>query len=48
LILTAQEYAKGFIDFDAVLPDGTSVELWTMTADQTTFLMNPPAISVVE
>ncbi len=34
LLLTAEEYAKGFIDFDAVLPEGCTVELWTRTADQ--------------
>ena len=34
LILTAEEYARGFIDFDAVLPEGCKVELWTRTADQ--------------
>jgi len=34
LILTAEEYARGFIDFDAVLPEGCTVELWTRTADQ--------------
>lgn len=34
MILTAEEYARGFIDFDAVLPEGCTVELWTRTADQ--------------
>jgi len=34
LILTAEEYARGFIDFDAVLPEGCAVELWTRTSDQ--------------
>jgi hypothetical protein len=34
LILTAEEYSRGFIDFDAVLPEGCTVELWTKTADQ--------------
>jgi hypothetical protein len=34
LILAAEEYARGFIDFDAVLPEGCTVELWTRTADQ--------------
>lgn len=34
LILTAEEYARGFIDFDADLPEGCTVELWTKTADQ--------------
>jgi hypothetical protein len=34
LILTPEEYARGFIDFDAVLPEGCTVELWTKTADQ--------------
>jgi len=34
LILTAEEYARGFIDFDATLPDGCSIELRTKTADQ--------------
>lgn len=33
MILTAEEYARGFIDFDAVLPQGCTVELWTRTAD---------------
>ena len=33
LILTAEEYARGFIDFDAVLPQVCTVELWTRTAD---------------
>jgi len=32
-ILVAGEYAKGFIDFDADLPEG-AVEIWTRTADQ--------------
>ena len=34
LILTAEEYARGFIDFDAVLPEGCKVELWTRTVEQ--------------
>jgi len=34
LILTAEEYARGFIDFDANLPEGCAVELWTRTFDQ--------------
>lgn len=34
MILTAEEYARGFIDFDAVLPEGCTVELWTRTSDQ--------------
>ena len=34
MILTADEYSRGFIDFDAVVPDGCSVSLWTATADQ--------------
>jgi hypothetical protein len=34
LILTVEEYARGFIDFDAVLPEGCTVELWTKTADR--------------
>jgi len=34
LILTAEEYERGFIDFDADLPEGCTVELWTRTADQ--------------
>jgi len=34
LILTAEEYARGLIDFDAVLPPGCTVELWTRTSDQ--------------
>ncbi len=33
MILTAEEYARGFIDFDAVLPQGCTVELWTRTTD---------------
>jgi hypothetical protein len=28
LLLTEEEYARGFIDFDAVLPEGCTVELW--------------------
>jgi hypothetical protein len=36
LILTTEEYARGFIDFDAVLPEGCTVELWTRTSDQPT------------
>jgi len=36
LILTEEEYARGFIDFDAELPEGCQVELWTSTADQPT------------
>ena len=35
MILTAEEYAKGFIDFDADIPDGCSVEVWTATSDST-------------
>lgn len=35
MILTLEEYARGFIDFDAALPEGCAVELWTRTADQT-------------
>lgn len=34
MILTAEEYARGFIDFDAVLPEGCKIELWTRTADR--------------
>lgn len=34
MILTSEEYARGFIDFEAVLPKGCTVELWTRTADQ--------------
>jgi hypothetical protein len=34
LILTAEEYERGIIDFDAVLPEGCTVELWTRTLDQ--------------
>jgi hypothetical protein len=34
LILTAEEYARGFIDFDADLPESCTVELWTKSADQ--------------
>lgn len=34
MILTAEEYARGFIDFDAVLPEGCTVELWTRTSDE--------------
>jgi len=34
LILTAEDYARGFIDFDADLPEGCVVELWTRAADQ--------------
>lgn len=34
MIFTAEEYARGFIDFDAVLPEGCTVELWTRTADE--------------
>ena len=34
MILTAEEYARGFIDFDAVLPKDCGVSIWTMTADQ--------------
>ena len=33
LLLTAEEYTRGFIDFDAELPEGCAVELWTRTAD---------------
>ncbi len=35
MILTAEEYAKGFIDFDADIPDGCSVEIWSATSDST-------------
>lgn len=34
MILTAEEYARGFIDFDAALPEGCTVELRTRTSDQ--------------
>lgn len=34
MILTTEEYERGIIDFDAVLPEGCTVELWTRTADQ--------------
>lgn len=34
MILTAEEYARGFIDFDAILPEDCAVELWTRTADE--------------
>ena len=34
MILTVEEYARGFIDYDAVLPEGCTVELWTRTADE--------------
>ena len=34
MILTAEEYARGFIDFDAASPEGCTVELWTRTADE--------------
>lgn len=34
MILTSEEYARGFIDFDADLPEGCTVELWTKSADQ--------------
>jgi hypothetical protein len=34
LILTAEEYANGIIDFDAVLPKGCSVSIWARIADQ--------------
>ena len=33
MILSEDEYKKGFIDFDANLPIGTSVEVWTRTAE---------------
>lgn len=33
MILTAEEYARGFIDFDAVLPKDCIIELWTRTTD---------------
>ncbi len=33
MILTTEEYARGFIDFDAVLPKDCIIELWTRTAD---------------
>ncbi|MFC1894217.1 hypothetical protein ACFLYR_09455 [Chloroflexota bacterium] len=36
LILTAEEYERGFIDFDAILPHDCEVELWTRTTDQPT------------
>ena len=34
MILTCEEYSRGFIDFDADLPYGCNVELWVRTADQ--------------
>lgn len=33
MILTADEYSRGFVDFDALLPEGCTVELWIRTAD---------------
>ncbi len=35
MILTAEEYIRGYIDFDAALPEGCAIELWTKTADYT-------------
>ena len=34
MILTAEEYARGFIDFEAILPKDCIVELWTRTAEE--------------
>lgn len=34
MILTQEEYARGFIDFDAAIPEGCRVQLWTRTANQ--------------
>lgn len=33
MILTWEEHQRGFIDFDAVIPEGASVQLWTRTKD---------------
>jgi hypothetical protein len=33
MILTAEEYSRGFIDFDAELPEGCAVNIWTETTD---------------
>jgi len=33
MILTSEEYSRGFIDFDAELPEGCAVNLWTETTD---------------
>jgi hypothetical protein len=33
MILSAEEYSKGFIDFDADLPEGCSVNIWTETTE---------------
>ncbi len=33
MILTDEEYKRGFIDFDAELPEGCSVDIWTTTTD---------------
>jgi hypothetical protein len=33
MILSAEEYSRGFIDFDAELPEGCTVNIWTSTTD---------------
>jgi hypothetical protein len=33
MILSSEEYSRGFIDFDAELPEGCSVNVWTETTD---------------
>lgn len=35
MILTAEEYNRGFLDFDATIPAGGSVNLWARTSDGT-------------
>lgn len=34
MILTAEEYSRGFLDFDADIPEGCSIEVWARSADQ--------------
>jgi hypothetical protein len=33
MILTKEEYARGFLDFDASIPEGGAVNIWTRTSD---------------
>lgn len=33
MILSGEEYSRGFIDFDAELPEGCAIDIWTDTTD---------------
>ncbi len=33
MILTEEQYSKGFLSFDASIPPGGAIEIWTSTTD---------------